>query len=86
MSKSAFPSPSINGEAGRRGMNLLEYYAGQASNLSPYKGKILDSTILETLENYVDPSHKGHSKWCFDRAAAMVKEAEKRSQQKGDLK
>ena len=79
MSKSAFPSPSINGEAGRRGMNLLEYYAGQASNLSPYPGKILDSTVSATLGNYVDPSHKSHSKWCFDRAKAMVKEAEKRN-------
>ncbi len=59
------------------GMSILEYYAGTAdeSGLSPYGG----GDLVKHGTNVTKELHQDHAKWCFNRAQAMIKEAEKRS-------
>jgi len=70
MNKPAFPRPFSEWASQETpyyeqdGMSMLEFYAGQA----------LASAQCQFSE------HELCAKWTFDRAEAMVKEAEKRSQ------
>ena len=66
MSKPAFARSATNISKSQEGMNLLEYYAGQA--------------LIGLIANGGDACvHDGKAaQWSFDLAQAMIEESEKR--------
>jgi hypothetical protein len=62
--KTGGPAFPTNGGVTYKGVTLLDYFAGEAMSSYP--------------SSYPEGVHENVAEWCYDRAAAMLKEREKR--------